>query len=118
MNKVITAAAGIESGAVTPDTVLAVPGELRVADRTVRDAWSHGTVNLTFTGVLALSSNIGTLLTAQRVGPDRFVDMLNRMGLGQRTNVGLPGESAGRVPPRDQWSGSTSPTCPLVKACR
>ncbi|MGB7797829.1 MAG: penicillin-binding protein 2, partial [Pseudonocardiaceae bacterium] len=113
VNKVITAAAGIESGAVTPDTVLAVPGELRVADRTVRDAWSHGTVNLTFTGVLALSSNIGTLLTAQRVGPGRFVDMLNRMGLGQRTNVGLPGESAGRVPPRDQWSGSTFANLPI-----
>ena len=113
VNKVVTAAAGIESGVVTPDTVLPVPGELRVADRTVRDAWSHGTVNLTFTGVLALSSNIGTLLTAQRVGADRFVDMLNRMGLGQRTNVGLPGESAGRVPPHDQWSGSTFANLPI-----
>ncbi len=113
VNKVVTAAAGIETGVVTPDTVLQVPGELQVADRTVRDAWPHGTVNLTFTGVLALSSNIGTLLTAQRVGPDRFVDMLNRMGLGQRTNVGLPGESAGRVPPRDQWSGSTFANLPI-----
>ncbi|MGH3857561.1 MAG: peptidoglycan D,D-transpeptidase FtsI family protein, partial [Pseudonocardiaceae bacterium] len=113
VNKVVTAAAGIESGVVTPDTVLQVPGELRVADRTVRDAWSHGTLKLTFTGVLALSSNIGTLLTAQRVGEDRFVDMLNRMGLGQRTDVGLPGESAGRVPPHDQWSGSTFANLPI-----
>jgi cell division protein FtsI (penicillin-binding protein 3) len=113
VNKVVTAAAGIESGVVTPDTVLQVPGELRISDRTVRDAWPHGILNLTFTGVLARSSNVGTLLTAQRVGEDRFVDMLTRMGLGRRTNVGLPGESAGRVPPRDEWSGSTFANLPI-----
>jgi cell division protein FtsI (penicillin-binding protein 3) len=113
VNKVVTAAAAIEHGVVTPDTVLQVPGELRVADRTVRDAWSHGTVNLTFTGVLARSSNVGVLLTAQLLGKDRFVDMLQRMGLGQRTNVGLPGESAGQVPPRDRWSGSTFANLPI-----
>jgi cell division protein FtsI (penicillin-binding protein 3) len=113
VNKVVTAAAAIESGVVTPDTPLQVPGELRIADRTVRDAWPHGTLNLTFTGVLARSSNVGTLLTAQRVGADRFVDMLTRMGLGQRTNVGLPGESAGKVPPRNQWSGSTFANLPI-----
>jgi cell division protein FtsI (penicillin-binding protein 3) len=113
VNKVLTAAAAIDSGVVGPDTVLRVPGELRVADRTIRDAWPHGMLNLTFTGVLARSSNIGTLLAAQRVGEDRFVDTLKRMGLGQRTGVGLPGESAGRVPPRNQWSGSTFANLPI-----
>ncbi|MBV8993478.1 MAG: penicillin-binding protein 2 [Pseudonocardiales bacterium] len=113
VNKVLTAAAGIESGVVGPDTPLRVPGELHVADRTVRDAWPHGILNLTFTGVLARSSNVGTLLTAQRVGEDRFVDMVQRMGLGQHTGIGLPGESAGRVPPRDQWSGSTFANLPI-----
>jgi cell division protein FtsI (penicillin-binding protein 3) len=113
VNKVVTAAAAIDSGVVGPDTVLRVPGELRVADRTIRDAWPHGMLNLTFTGVLARSSNIGTLLAAQRVGEDRFVDTLKRMGLGQRTGVGLPGESAGRVPPRNQWSGSTFANLPI-----
>jgi cell division protein FtsI (penicillin-binding protein 3) len=113
VNKVLTAAAAIDSGVVTPDTPLQVPGELKISDRTVRDAWPHGMLNLTFTGVLARSSNVGTLLTAQRVGADRFVDMIHKMGLGQRTGVGLPGESAGRVPPRDQWSGSTFANLPI-----
>jgi cell division protein FtsI (penicillin-binding protein 3) len=113
VNKVVTAAAAIDSGVVGPDTVLRVPGELRVADRTIRDAWPHGMLNLTFTGVLARSSNIGTLLAAQRVGEDRFVDTVKRMGLGQRTSVGLPGESAGQVPPRNQWSGSTFANLPI-----
>jgi cell division protein FtsI (penicillin-binding protein 3) len=113
VNKVVTAAAAIDAGVVGPDTVLHVPGELHVADRTIRDAWPHGVLNLTFTGVLARSSNIGTLLAAQRVGQDRFVDTLKRMGLGQRTGVGLPGESAGRVPPRNEWSGSTFANLPI-----
>src|ERR687893_139317 len=113
VNKVVTAAAAIESGVVQPGTPLRVPGHIRVADRTVSDAWSHGILNLTFTGVLARSSNVGTLLTARRVGEDRFVDMLQRMGLGQRTELGLPGESAGRVPARDQWSGSTFANLPI-----
>ncbi|HVE96835.1 MAG TPA: penicillin-binding protein 2 [Pseudonocardiaceae bacterium] len=113
VNKVITVAAAIENGVLQPNTPLSVPGHLRVADRTVSDAWSHGTLDLTFTGVLARSSNVGTLLAAQRVGEDRYVDMLQRMGLGQRTDLGLPGESAGRVPAREQWSGSTFANLPI-----
>ncbi|MGH3994618.1 MAG: peptidoglycan D,D-transpeptidase FtsI family protein, partial [Pseudonocardiaceae bacterium] len=113
VHKVVTAAAAIEHGLVRPDTVLQVPGQLRIADRTIRDAWSHGALDLTFTGVLARSSNVGTLLTAQRIGADRYVDMLEKMGLGRRTGVGLPGESAGRVPPRAQWSGSTFANLPI-----
>ncbi|MDQ4092153.1 MAG: penicillin-binding protein 2 [Actinomycetota bacterium] len=113
VNKVVTVAAAIENGVLQPDTPLRVPGHLRIADRAVSDAWSHGTLNLTFTGVLARSSNVGTLLVAQRVGEDRYVDMLQRMGLGQRTDLGLPGESAGRVPAREQWSGSTFANLPI-----
>ncbi|MDQ4031130.1 MAG: penicillin-binding protein 2 [Actinomycetota bacterium] len=113
VNKVVTVAAAIENGVLQPDSALRVPGHLRVADRTVSDAWSHGTLDLTFTGVLARSSNVGTLLAAQRVGEDRYVEMLQRMGLGQRTNLGLPGESAGRVPAREQWSGSTFANLPI-----
>ena len=54
----------------------------------------------TTTGVFGKSSNVGTLMLAQRVGPERFYDMIRKFGLGQRANVGLPGESAGLVPPK------------------
>ena len=59
------------------------------------DAWSHGTEPYTLTGILARSSNVGTIMVAREVGEDRFADMLARFGLGRRTGVGLPGESAG-----------------------
>ena len=67
----------------------------------------------TTTGVFGKSSNVGTLMLAQRVGPERYYDMLGKFGLGQRTGVGLPGESAGLVPPIDQWSGSTFSNLPI-----
>ncbi len=113
MNKVVTMAAALEYGTATPDRVFAVPGSIRVADRTVSDAWNHGTEDYTLTGILAKSSNVGTIMAAQEVGEDRFADMLARFGLGRRTGVGLPGESAGRVPARETWSGSTFGNLPI-----
>jgi cell division protein FtsI (penicillin-binding protein 3) len=90
-----------------------VPGSIRIADRRISDAWDHGTERYTLTGVLAKSSNVGTIMTAQKVGEERFADMLVRFGLGQKTGVGLPGESAGLVPPRESWSGSTFGNLPI-----
>jgi len=113
VNKVVAIATAIEDGLLQPDSVLDVPGSIRVSDRTIHDAWSHGTIQLTFTGVLAKSSNVGTLMTAQRVGEDRYAEMLVKFGLGARTDVGLPGESAGRVPQRSEWSGSTFGNLPI-----
>src|SRR5690606_13589973 len=101
------------SGIVTPETKLAVPGAMKVADHTVHDAWSHGTQDFTVTGIFAKSSNVGTLLLAEKIGPDRFMDVVDRFGIGHRTNIGLPGESAGYVPPREQWSGTTFGNLPI-----
>jgi cell division protein FtsI (penicillin-binding protein 3) len=113
VNKIVTMAAALESGLDTPMTVRGVPDSIKIADRTVHDAWVHPTQRFTLTGILARSSNVGTLMTAQQVGPDRFWAMLRRMGLGERTGIGLPGESPGRVPPRDTWSGSTFGNLPI-----
>ncbi len=113
VNKIITAAAAIEYGLTTPDEVLQVPGNIFMSGVSVKDAWEHGVVPYTSTGVFGKSSNVGTLMLAQRVGEDRFADMLSRFGLGQRSDVGLPGESAGNVPSRDQWSGGTFANLPI-----
>lgn len=111
--KIVTMAAALEHGVAAPDDVLSVPGSIEVADRTISDAWNHGTERYTLTGVLAKSSNVGTIMTAQQVGEERFAEMLALFGAGQRTEVGLPGESAGSVPPRESWSGSTFGNLPI-----
>jgi cell division protein FtsI (penicillin-binding protein 3) len=113
VNKVITASSVIEYGLSNPDEVLQVPGSIQMGGVSIHDAWDHGVMPYTTTGVFGKSSNVGTLMLAQRVGPERFYDMVRKFGLGQRTNVGLPGESAGLVPPIDQWSGSTFSNLPI-----
>ncbi len=113
VNKIITAASVIENGLSNPDEVLAVPGSIGMGGVTIRDAWGHGVAPYTTTGVFGKSSNVGTLMLVQRLGPEKFYEMLAKFGLGQRTGVGLPGESAGIVPPIDQWSGSTFSNLPI-----
>lgn len=113
VNKVITAAGAIEQNVVKPETVLQVPGSIEVADRTVGDAWEHGTIGLSFTGVLGKSSNVGTLMVAQQLGEQRWYDMARLFGLGKLTGIGLPGESAGSLPARENWSGSTFANLPI-----
>ncbi|MEU5842769.1 penicillin-binding protein 2 [Rhodococcus sp. NPDC047139] len=113
VNKIITAAGAIEDGLTTPDEVLQVPGTITMSGATVKDAWDHGVVPYTTTGVFGKSSNVGTLMLAERMGEDRFAEMLRLFGLGQRTDVGLPGESAGLLPSREQWSGGTFANLPI-----
>ena len=113
VNKIVTAATAIEMGLTNPDEVLSVPGSIDMGGVTVKDAWNHGVDQYTTTGVFGKSSNVGTLMLAQRVGPEKFAEMLTKFGLGERTGVGLPGESAGLVPPIDQWSGSSFANLPI-----
>jgi cell division protein FtsI (penicillin-binding protein 3) len=113
VNKIVTAASVIEFGLSNPDEVLQVPGSIDMGGVTVGDAWEHGVMPYTTTGIFGKSSNVGTLMLAQRLGPERYAEMLEKFGLGQRANVGLPGESEGLVPPIDQWSGSTFSNLPI-----
>ncbi|MCT2585220.1 peptidoglycan D,D-transpeptidase FtsI family protein [Actinophytocola gossypii] len=111
--KVVTALCTIQEDISEPQDVHMVAGTHQVADRTISDAWPHGTLPFTTTGIFAKSSNVGTLMLAEECGKDRFSALLEKLGLGQRTGVGLPGESPGRVPPRGQWSGSTFGNLPI-----
>src|SRR5947209_3055757 len=113
VNKIVTASSVIEYGLSNPDEVLQVPGSINMGGVTIHDAWVHGVAPYTTTGVFGKSSNVGTLMLAQRVGPQRYFDMLEKFGLGQRTGIGLPGESAGLVPPIGQWSGSSFSNLPI-----
>lgn len=111
--KIITAAATIQEGLTNPDEVLQVPGSIDMAGVTVHDAWSHGVLPLTTTGVFAKSSNVGTLMLAQRLGQDKYANYLKAFGLGQTTGIELPNESAGIVPDKSQWSGGTFANLPI-----
>ena len=111
--KIITATAAIEEGLTTPDEVHQVPGSIEMAGVTVADAWQHDVAPYTTAGIFGKSSNVGTLMLAQKVGEERFDDYLKRFGIGQSTGIELPNESSGLVPSREQWSGGTIANLPI-----
>jgi len=113
VNKVVTFTAALESGQITPTTVIPTPDTITIADVTVHDAWWHPTTMFTATGVLAESSNVGTLEIAQQLGPDAWMKYAKLFGEGQKTGIELPGESAGLLPEQSQWSGSTFANLPI-----
>lgn len=111
--KIITAAAAIEEGVTTPDEVHQVPGSINMAGVTVNDAWAHGVVPYTTTGIFGKSSNVGTLMIAQRVGEEKFDHYVRSFGIGSETGVELPNESAGLYPTLENWGGGTFANLPI-----
>ena len=114
--KVITMSAAIQQGVANPATRVVVPGAIERGGTTFHDDTSHGTEHLTLTGVLAESSNIGTIETADNFGPKRdqvLYNYLTAFGLGRPTGLNLPGESPGILAAPSKWSGSQRFTIPF-----
>lgn len=102
--KLITAAAALETGLVEPETLFVVPDRLPREGESFKDAHDPDTPYLNFAGVLATSSNMGTILYGEQLPDDTFYDYLRKFGLGTPSGLGLPGESAGVVPEPQDWS--------------
>ena len=113
VNKVVTFAAALEKKLITPTTQFRVDGQITMGGHVVHDAWSHGPITMTATGILGKSSNVGTLMIAEKVGPDAFAAMLGKFGLGRKTGIQLPGEDSGSFPPISQWSATSFANLPI-----
>lgn len=113
VNKIITAAAAIEAGVTDPGEVHTVDGSIHMDNVTVADAWQHGPTPFTTTGIFGKSSNVGTLMLAQRVGKEPYSGYLEKFGLGQKSGIALAGESAGLVPDLENWQGGTFANLPI-----
>ena len=108
--KVMTMAAALEEKAITPTTVLRVPYKIKRAGEYFHDHERHPDKHLTTTGILAESSNTGTILIGEKLSNDKLHEYLTKFGIGVKTGSGLPGESAGLLRPVSNWSGTTAPT--------
>jgi cell division protein FtsI (penicillin-binding protein 3) len=105
VQKVLTAAAVIDSGTANPSTRVVIPTRLASGGRSIKDSFSHGVLHYTMRGVIADSSNIGTALLARQLDKQQLHDYLVSFGLGSKTSIELPGESAGIIPKPDMTSG-------------
>ncbi|MGW4034028.1 penicillin-binding transpeptidase domain-containing protein [Streptomyces sp. NPDC004838] len=117
--KVMSMAAVLEEGAATPGTHVVVPNRLHRGDRLFKDDVDHPTWYLTLNGVLAKSSNIGTILATGQLGDTQpeanrvLHSYLRKFGMGSPTGLGYPGETPGILAPPEKWSTSQQYTIPF-----
>ena len=111
--KAITVSGALSEGLVEPETTLAVPPEIQVADRTVGEAHDAGGGTKTVARILAESSNVGSVMIGLKLGAKRFDKWVRRFGFGRPTGVDLPGEEGGIVLRPEHYSGSSMGNMPI-----
>lgn len=108
--KVMTLAAAIEEKLISATTVFEVPYALRTKYATFHDHERHPLQHLTTAGILAVSSNTGTIKIGSMLSDQKLYDYLRAFGVGSSSNSGLPGESPGLINAPENWSGTSKPT--------
>ncbi len=101
VQKLLTAAALVDSGTADPETRVIVPNRLRTDGRNLKDHFEHKELKLNLRGVVAYSSNIGMVLLARQMPKAQLVGYLRDFGLGSKTGIELPAESGGIVAGKD-----------------
>jgi cell division protein FtsI (penicillin-binding protein 3) len=101
--KLVTISAALEEKVTNPDEVFDCQmGSIVYNGMRIRDSKPHGL--LPVWGVLAESSDVGSIKIALRLGEDRFYKYIRAFGFGQQTGIELPGETRGMTKPVSRWS--------------
>jgi cell division protein FtsI/penicillin-binding protein 2 len=111
--KLITAAAALESGKVTPASRFPARDQIDVDGSVIHNAEDDMPLpgdTETLGQIIEYSHNVGAAEVAMRIGAQTEYRMIRRFGFGDPTGVDLPGESGGIVPRLDDWSGTSLPT--------
>jgi cell division protein FtsI (penicillin-binding protein 3) len=109
--KVFSIAAAINEGKVDPTTVFNVPPTFIANKGTkwqqpINDAYPHGVEDMSVRKIIVDSSNVGTLLIGQTIGPDKLHDYLKSFGFGSKSAIDFPGETKGILQSADKWAGA------------
>lgn len=110
VQKTVTFASLADLGKITPESKISVPSKLIVDGFPIGDYWQHGTIHLTAAGVIAKSSNLGTIVASQQMSDQTMHDYLSRFGFGAKTGITLPGESSGILAPAAGWTKANHAT--------
>ena len=110
VNKVITVSGALEEGVVHPEDSLVVPSTIKVADHVFSEHDPHPVENWSITEIVANSSNVGSIMIGQQLGKEKIDRYVRAFGLGSKTGLGFPGESAGILLDPKKWSGTSIAT--------
>ncbi|MBV4456762.1 penicillin-binding protein 2 [Pseudomonas sp. COR58] len=109
--KAISMSAAIESGRWKPsDTVEVYPGSLQIGKYTIKDVSKTEGPVLDMTGILINSSNVGMSKVAFDIGGETIFRLAQKLGLGQDTGLGFPGERVGNLPNYRDWRKAETAT--------
>lgn len=107
--KAFTAASALESGKCKPDSVIDTsPGWMRVGHHVVKDEKNNGPLSIT--QILQISSNMGAAKMVLGMPPNQLWSLLHRVGFGENTGIGFPGEQDGVLTRHDPWGSFTLAT--------
>jgi cell division protein FtsI (penicillin-binding protein 3) len=104
--KVLTLTGAIENGVASPDDLVDCQmGQIMVSGRLIHDWHKFGVLSVK--QVLENSSDVGAIKMALRLGAPRFYDTIRAFGIGQPTDIELPGENRGLLRPLENWSANS-----------
>lgn len=95
--KPLTMAAGLDSGAVTANTVYNDTGFLKLDGYTIYNYDQKARGNVNMQEVLNQSLNLGVSFVVRKMGKKKFADYMKAYGLDEETGIDLPGENHGRL---------------------
>jgi len=105
--KLLTIAAAVDQGLVNPLSEFTVPDRMTFNGQTFKDHTPHETMRMTLTGILAESSNVGTVQVGNLMDDEERYRYMREFGFGSLTGIELPGESAGILREPKAWDGRT-----------
>ena len=106
--KALTAASLLDAGLAEPNSQVVAPYSIEFPNGAkVHDASQHGALQLTLTGVLEQSSNVGITQLGEVLSADKRFDYLSKFGFGAPTAVGFQAEAAGILHPWEEWDNQT-----------
>ena len=111
--KVFTIASMLDTGAISPSSTFVCDGQYEQTTTggekiTIKCLGAHGTVRPQ--EIITYSCNAGAAYASDRIDASTFFSMLQQFGFGNKTGLGVPGETSGFLRPVNRWSARSKPT--------
>lgn len=113
VNKLITIAGALEKGLIQPHDELLVPYTYKIGPKVFKEHDPHPTEKWSITDIMANSSNVGSIMIAQKLGKQGLHDFLSGFGFGKTSGLKFPGESAGLLRDWSKWYSTDMGSVPI-----